>query len=82
MYYIFLKESIKKVEKAQVIYKSAYERNENCKIHFRIVEISSVHSSYFALSDCSTLEDKDILEYDQWLFVEFCKAWTKHIIGL
>ena len=82
MYYIFLKESIKKVEKAQVIYKSAYERNENCKIHFRIVEISSVHSSCFAIPDCSTLEDKDILECDQWLFVENRTEWAKHIISI
>ena len=73
---ISLKRSTKKVGKSHVIYKGAYERMENHKICFRIVEISSVHSCCFAVPDCATLEDKDILECDQWLFVENCRDWA------
>ena len=79
---VSFQDSTKKVGNSQVIYKGAYERNENRKIHFRIVEISSVHSSCFAIPDCSTLEDKDILECDQWLFVENRTEWAKHIISI
>ena len=79
---ISLKDSTKKIGKSQVIYKGTYERNKNCKIHFRIVEISSVHSSCFAIPDCSTLEDKDIFECDQWLLVENHREWANHIISI
>ena len=76
---ISLKESRKKVGKSNVIYKGAYERNEKHEIRFRMIEISSVHSSCFAIPDCSTLEDKDILDCDQWLFVENRKEWANLI---
>ena len=81
MYYITKKE-YQKVGKSHVIYKGAYERMEDYKIHFWIVEISSVHSCCFAVPDCLTLEDKDILECDQWLFVENCREWAKHILHI
>ena len=35
---ISLKDSTKKVGKSKVIYKGAYERNENCKIHFGLLK--------------------------------------------
>ena len=76
---ISLKESRKKVGKSNVMYKCAYERNEKREIRFRMIEISSVHSSCFAIPDCSTLEDKDILDCDQWLFVENRKEWANLI---
>ena len=79
---ISLKRSTKKVGKSHVIYKGAYERMEDHKICFRIVEISSVHSFCFAVPDCATLEDKDILECDQWLFVENRRDWAKHFLHI
>ena len=79
---ISLKRSTKKVGKSHVIYKGAYKRMEDHKIRFRIVEISSVHSFCFAVPDCATLEDKDILECDQWLFVENRRDWAKHFLHI
>ena len=79
---ISFKDSTKKVGKSQVIYKGSCERKEDHKIHFRIIEISSVHSSCFAIPDCYTFEDKDTLECDQWLFLENCSEWAKHILSI
>ena len=76
---VFFKTTLKNVARSKIVYKGVFERSKDHSLVFRIVYINSIYSNCFAIPDSSNQDTKELLECDEWLFVESRNYWSKHI---